>query len=269
MLNAVVNSKRKDEELYIMEATKLASFTYENQKLERSMMNRVSLPLAIFSANWPCFWGEEVTGDMETWDSKFSKGFTDGWKFTCGLRRIRAPCIVYSLGSAGNMAFEKEVLRVNPGCVIHIFDKDNYGMEKWFSNETANSHVFFHRVFIGNTNDANSNPPMMTLQKIMSQNTHHHIDILKMDIEGAEWEILKNELPSIGQLLLELHLSVLPKNDHVRLSNLNVVFNNLEAHGLRLFHKEINARWDMSCVEYAFIQEKWTPSNKSYRNITS
>jgi hypothetical protein len=31
-------------------------------------------------------------------------------KYVCGLSHITDPCVVYSLGSSGNMAFEKELL---------------------------------------------------------------------------------------------------------------------------------------------------------------
>jgi hypothetical protein len=37
---------------------------------------------------------------------------------------------------------------------------------------------------------------------------------------------------------------------------------NLEKHGLRMFHKEINS-YDPSCGEFAFIHYKWSPERKS------
>eukprot|EP00966_Prymnesium_polylepis_P235407 5444353-Prymnesium_polylepis.1 len=71
-------------------------------------------------ANWPCMWGERATGWSKVFnrpaahvlkdhpDALGAKVFKDGWKFTCGLDLIRSPCVVYSLGSCGNMAFEVE-----------------------------------------------------------------------------------------------------------------------------------------------------------------
>eukprot|EP01036_Dinobryon_divergens_P011541 gene11541-15534_t len=79
-----------------------------------------------------------------------------------------------------------------------------------------------------------------------------------MDIEGAEWDILVSPLPSIGQLLVELHLSDGPLkglSSDRHMKEVTRVFDNIERHGLRLFHKEVNARWDMTCIEFAFIQE--------------
>eukprot|EP01041_Mallomonas_annulata_P002409 gene2409-4678_t len=250
----------------IQAARRIAEFTYENQKIERGKQHKVSTALAVFGANWPCLWGEEVTGDMETWEKHFDK-YTDGWKFTCGLRRIPAPCVVYSLGSCGNMAFEKGLLAANPACTIHVFDKDSYGIDEWFPNPTDRKKVHFHRVFIGNQPKLQNDPPVQTIAHIMKKHEHTHIDILKMDIEGAEWDILVSPLPSIGQLLVELHLSDGPLkglSSDRHMKEVTRVFDNIERHGLRLFHKEVNARWDMTCIEFAFIQENWSPSNKTY-----
>jgi hypothetical protein len=245
----------------------IANFTYENQKLERARSKDVSASLAVFQANWPCLWGEAVTGYMPTWQKQWDR-FKDGWKFTCGLQRIRAPCVIYSLGSAGNMAFEKGVLEDNPACTIYIYDKDQHGIDQWFSEDVIRAKkVNFNRYFIGAREDAHADPPVRTLTSIMAELGHTHIDILKMDIEGAEWDVLTDAsrpLPSIGQLLVEVH-EKREKTVSQRVSSLTALFNNLEANGLRLFHQEINARYDMHCIEYAFIQSLWRPDRKTYQ----
>jgi hypothetical protein len=100
----------------------------------------------------------------------------------------------------------------------------------------------------------------------MAELGHTHIDILKMDIEGAEWDVLTDDskpLPSIGQLLVEVH-EQREKTVAQRVSSLTALFNNLEANGLRLFHQQINARYDIHCIEYAFIQQLWRPDRKTY-----
>jgi hypothetical protein len=72
----------------------------------------------------------------------------------------------------------------------------------------------------------------------------------------------------VGQLLAEVHLSGGKARGKTspdqQVDLLKTIFNNIEAHGLRLFHKEINARWDMGCVELAFVQAGWTPQGKNY-----
>jgi len=44
----------------------------------------------------------------------------------------------------------------------------------------------------------------------MKRNNHTYIDVLKMDIEGFEWEWISHEshlLENVGQLLVEVHNS--------------------------------------------------------------
>ena len=219
--------------MYLTEDTEIVDFTYENQKIERG--KRASTLVAQFDANWPCMWGEAITGAMET-KARWGK-YMDGWKFTCGLSLITEPCVVYSLGSSGNMAFEVGVLKAKPHCETHIFDKDSFGLEQWFPTEDARARVKFHRAFIAERDDLAMNPPHRSLASIMKELGHTHIDLLKMDIEGAEYGALSQSLPSIGQLQLEAHTKLQSASAYSKL------FEHLEAHGLRLFHKEVNARY--------------------------
>ena len=92
------------------ETIEMAEFAYENQKGERNINAPVSEEFAKFDANWPCFFGEMAVGDLNTWKNKWYK-FKDGWKYVCGLLYITEPCVVYSLGSNDNMAFEKDLLK--------------------------------------------------------------------------------------------------------------------------------------------------------------
>jgi hypothetical protein len=88
----------------------MAEFAYHEQKGERNPNAPVSEDFARYGANWPCFWGEMAVGDLETWKTKWGY-YKDGWKYVCGLELITEPCVVYSLGSSGNMAFEKDLLK--------------------------------------------------------------------------------------------------------------------------------------------------------------
>lgn len=252
--------------------TELAELAYQNQKLERE--RPVNMVLAKYGANWPCMWGEEATGLVSTWKDHWDK-YKDGWKFTCGLEMITEPCVVYSLGSAGNMAFEAAVLAKKPQCELHIFDKNTYDLEAWFPKEKG-LNVTFHRAFISKKDDWKFDPPMRSLGSLMAELGHQHIDILKADIEGDEFEMLSDAtvsprtgqlqldpkawVPSIGQLQLEVHL----RERHKREDEYQRLFENIEASGLRLFHKEVNARFDTNCTELSFIQQSWRPEVKQY-----
>lgn len=254
----------------IRDYEEIAEFTYKNQReTERPAVmpggRDLNPIIARYEAQWPCFWGAAATGVLTTWTREWDK-YKDGWKFTCGLAHIQSPCLVYSLGSAGNMAFEAAVLNEQPECEVHIFDKDNFGIEKWFPDAAARKHVTFHRAFItAQGEDASAEPPRRTLAGIMRELGHAHIDILKMDVEGAEFDVLSGDLPSIGQLLVEVHLTT--RGDAAsQLQAYDALVTTCESHGLRLFHKEVNARYDRNCVELSFIQRQWAPERKNYKN---
>eukprot|EP00966_Prymnesium_polylepis_P282898 6536460-Prymnesium_polylepis.1 len=107
------------------------------------------------------------------------------------------------------MAFEVAVLEALPFCAIHIFDKDNYGVEQWFPDPQARKQVSFHRAFIAAHDDLQADPPRRSLKGIMAQLGHTHIDILKVDIEGNEFGTFDTtKLPSVGQLLIEVRLDL-------------------------------------------------------------
>lgn len=165
---------------HVPAAEALAEFTYRNQMMERRK-NDISALLASYEAEWPCFWGEEAVGNLSAWIQRWSWRFTDGWKFVCGLRRITQPCVVYSLGSAGNMAFEAAILSARPQCRIHIFDKDSFGLKEWFPDASARDMVSFHRALIASADRPTADPPRRTLRSIMAELGHEHLDILKIE----------------------------------------------------------------------------------------
>jgi len=247
----------------------MAKFAYENQKMERSVTTygrdwdvATLRKHAQLGANWPCFYGAEVTGQRETYREHWDR-FKDGWKYTCGLRQLEAPCVVYSLGSCGNMDFEAALMRVAPFCEMHIFDKDNFGLEEWFPDAAVRSRVHFHRMFIAAFDDTTKNPPRRSLESITRELGHSHLDVLKMDVEGAEFDLFgigrAGHVPiSIGQVQLELHMKGRTPQQVMGLVE------HLEECGLRIFHKEVNARYNPECVELAFVQENWTPARKDF-----
>jgi len=244
---------------HVPAAEVLAEFTYRNQMMERRHWF-VNTLLAKYEAEWPCFWGEEAVGDFATWQKHWDQ-LKDGWKFVCGLRHIADPCIVYSLGSSGNMAFEVGIMAAQPQCRVHIFDKGAFGLERWFPDEKVRSRVKFHRTYIASHDDLTVNPPQRTLRSIMAELGHKHVDILKADVEGAEFDMFSTPelVPSVAQVLLEVHLVLShPERDYDQL------IRNLEKRNLRLFHKEVNARYDRNCIELAFIQRQWRPWRKNY-----
>jgi FkbM family methyltransferase len=76
--------------------------------------------------------------------------------------------------------------------------------------------------------------PVKQLASIMRELGHNHIDILKMDIEGAEYRVLENILKSgisIRQILVEFHPHIPP----MTIKDTQAAVQKLQQHGYQLF----------------------------------
>ncbi|XP_051020418.1 probable methyltransferase-like protein 24 [Acomys russatus] len=120
-------------------------------------------------------------------------------------------CRLYSLG-LGNDDAQFEVRMANDGCEVHCFDPS---VES--AHVLASQRLWHHRLSI----DWRDPHPAVAAQKLHSNTRklgsvlnefgHHKIDVLKADLESAEWKVLENliledVLEQIGQLLFEIHL---------------------------------------------------------------
>ncbi|KAF8644217.1 hypothetical protein AX16_008621 [Volvariella volvacea WC 439] len=148
----------------------------------------------------------------------------DGGKWVCGLSRLREKrdCIIYSFGINLESSFEASILENTNHCQIwgYDFSVPSFGPEI-SHNYTDRAHFFAYGLAGTNHKDPEGHP-MYTLQSLMEHNNHDHIDILKIDIEGWEFEALEafvkpylkaqgpggkagRALP-VGQLQLEIHI---------------------------------------------------------------
>ncbi|PSN66440.1 hypothetical protein BS50DRAFT_495417, partial [Corynespora cassiicola Philippines] len=140
--------------------------------------------------------------------------FGDGGKWICGMSIYesfkRRPLTVYSFGIAEDSSFEQEMLeRTNAHIFGYDYTVDSFGPDitEVYQNRTA-----MKKAGIGPLDRA-EDPPFYTLESLMKQNNHTYIDIIKMDIEGAEFDALEafmnnydgQQLP-VGQILIEIHL---------------------------------------------------------------
>uniref|UniRef100_A0A4X1V9S1 D-aspartate oxidase n=1 Tax=Sus scrofa TaxID=9823 RepID=A0A4X1V9S1_PIG len=120
-------------------------------------------------------------------------------------------CRLYSLG-LGSDDTRFEVGMANDGCEVHRFDPSVKS-----AHVLENERLWYHRLSI-NWRDphpavAAQKPYSSTrkLRTILNEFGHHKIDILKADLESAEWKVLENliledVLEQIGQLIFEIHL---------------------------------------------------------------
>ena len=94
----------------------------------------------------------------------------------------------------------------------------------------------------------------------MKELGHRHIDILKIDIEGAEFPWMRFEgaeiIPRVGQLLIELHVHS-ETSKYYPNEDTKTFVEKLEDLSMRLFHSEINRHAPLWGTELSFIQWQW------------
>ena len=156
----------------------LAAITYRRQARERQ--REPSRVHDAIGANWPCWWGVEVTGTVEAFRHGWKSGgnqYTDGWKFTCGLRLLADPCVIYTLGGSRNLAFEAAALETRSFCELHVFDHKDESAEaaQWFA-PGQRRRVMFHRVAIAAAEDLTASPPRRTLRPPTATARPSHLD---------------------------------------------------------------------------------------------
>ncbi|KAK2594348.1 hypothetical protein QQS21_007949 [Conoideocrella luteorostrata] len=156
----------------------------------------------------------------------------DGGKVVCGMSRyeLASPgpssesnpaeeLIVYSFGVSDDSSFEADMLK-RTNAVIWGYD---FSVDSWTKDIPQHqlSRASFHKVAIGKTTNKAKGPPFYTLQDLMKENGHSYVDLVKMDIEGAEYDAMTSLISSLlehntggnnhtlpfGQILMEIHLS--------------------------------------------------------------
>jgi len=181
----------------------------------------------------------------------------DRGKWVCGFEILEetteteAECVVYSFGVNRESSFEAEILQ-KTNCHVFAYDMTVEKMGEQISDNFAK--LRFKSVGLGVNNTYN----LRTLTTLMEENGHGWIDMLKIDIEGAEFATLEalfnfyDVLP-FGQLQLEIH------SHKLSFPNFYRWWERLESKGLRAFSSEINLN---PCVnskampvlmEYSFI----------------
>ena len=110
-----------------------------------------------------------------------------------------------------------------------------------------NPNHISHSVIKRKTSTHTFNVPVKKLSSIMKQLGHDRIDILKMDIEGAEYDVIQNiinEKIEIDQILVEFH----HRFKEIGISKSKKAMELLKSAGYQLFDVS------NSLEEYAFIK---------------
>ncbi|XP_045164955.2 probable methyltransferase-like protein 24 [Mercenaria mercenaria] len=167
----------------------------------------------------------------------------DGGKEICldGIYKPRRPCLVYSFGSNFQFDFELSVIR-NFKCEVHTFDPSHP-----IKNLRFPPGINFHLTGLWNSSKTNKYGwKMKSLDDIRRKLNHEKrvIDVLKIDVEGAEWNALPDMFQSgvlkyVKQLSIEIHVGERNVGD-VSVSQQIKILRRLYEHGFHIFMQEHN-----------------------------
>lgn len=191
----------------------------------------------------------------------------DGGKVICGMSRYEKQSpgpssannpskdlVVYSFGVSRDSTFEAAMLeRTNS----KIWGYD-YSVNHWGDGIPDEGHprANFTKMGISKVTDLEASPPMSTIRDLMKANGHTFIDLMKIDIEGAEFDALSSLIESVrveqgrygnaslpvGQILVEIHFMKEPDGFSIPqdLSSWLKWWASLEAMGMRPVNNEDN-----------------------------
>jgi FkbM family methyltransferase len=156
-------------------------------------------------------------------------GGDHGWVVDESL--LNRESVIYSVGVGSNIDFDVELIN-SLGATVHAFDPTPRSIE-WVKSQKLPKHFIFHPFGLsaesghmdffppskassthfspidryGDTNNV-VRAPVKDIDTIASELNHKEVDLLKMDIEGAEYEVIealpKNRV-AINQILIEFH----------------------------------------------------------------
>jgi FkbM family methyltransferase len=140
--------------------------------------------------------------------------------------------VIYSFGIGEDLSFDKAIIKKHH-CHVYGFDPTPKAIQ-WLKTQKSPETFHFYDFGIGSESGymdfyLPKNPEhvsgslvvqnnidvkekvtvkMKALKDIMIELGHNHIDVLKMDIEGAEYEVIENIISdniSVSQILIEFH----------------------------------------------------------------
>lgn len=181
--------------------------------------------------------------------------------------------VIYSLGVGEDIIFDVEIIKEFK-VSVEAFDPTPNSIE-WLKSTSTPDNFNFHPFGISNTDgilklyplivkgktsssmftlddecgskEGAVEIPVKKLSTIMSDLNHKHIDILKMDIEGAEYDVIDDLLESqldVKQLLVEFH----HRFETIGTGASEKIIKKLNDHGYKIFFISEKGR------EYSFLK---------------
>lgn len=191
----------------------------------RSLMARLRL-LAKHLAGRDLYLRPNIRSEVTYYGSRYG-----GWALPRDF--VHAASLVYSFGIGEDASFDLALIR-ETGCLVHAFDPTPRSL-RWAEREIQDGHFIVHPWALGAETgtlelwlpgdpehvSASCRPSSehsaarfvaecRSLPAVMTELGHEHVDVLKMDIEGAEYAVIDSlvaadTLDRIGCLLVEFH----------------------------------------------------------------
>jgi hypothetical protein len=213
------------------------------------------LPLIFMTSSHDCPDVVRLGGDPD-------RLWIDGAKWVCGVARLPRHCIAYSIGSNMDVTFERDLHRA-ADCSSWTFDPTV--PTDW--SPPPDAHIVnFTRIGLGKL----PGMPTAPLHSLMGMFGHTWIDVLKVDIEEAEWQWLPEFLESAESpagewscdslpllLMIEVHFHMLgQKSGRSKLLETYLPYlQRLRALGYLHYVTEPNP-FCPSCAEIAFMLDE-------------
>jgi FkbM family methyltransferase len=177
--------------------------------------------------------------------------------------------VVYSGGLGTDVSFEHDLVK-QFGCELVLYDPSPFGLQTMSLPENQLPQFHYCAValagrcgklsmagakpgescwFPRNDGSGENEVACIDLQSLMKQNGHQQIDLLKLDIEGAEYEVIEDFLQRripVRQVCVEYHHGILP--GFTRSQTVSSILK-LLSHGYKLIdqagnnHTFVRARW--------------------------
>lgn len=224
------------------------SFVHHSADLGRRLGKRHQLAIHQAALAAPSYSVGDTTWSCESDD--YVGWIGDGTKWICDGWKLRRGCVVYSFGGSTNGQFD--IAMSDSGCEVHTFDL--VCAKKCVYGPCFPEPIQCHRLGLWTSDEAEHSfgdlrAPVKSLRSIMNSLGHSFVDVLKVDIEKAEYPVFKALHKSnfewqckVGQILIEIH----------RTNQVSKIISPLLHAGFAVFHREENI-YNPSMAEFGLM----------------
>ncbi|PAV91464.1 hypothetical protein WR25_11334 [Diploscapter pachys] len=168
----------------------------------------------------------------------------DGGKWMCDPINLPNGCVIFSLGINGQPSFDEEIQKyTNMRCKIYGYDRSP---GKISAEVFQSINGVSRAITLAKVTDASKGTS--TIEDLMKLEKVDKIEILKIDIEGAEYQVMTQFLQkqTVCQILIEIHSSYDGTKNLLR---------DIARFDYLLFNFEINPNYPFLATEFSFIHK--------------